>query len=178
MPSTRAVDSIPPRYPPLRGGTRLNWPREAMEDNAREIENPITGERIVFRRTAADTDGELLELDDFWVRPDHQVPEHLHPEMEERWEVIEGAARFHIGGSEVSAAPGDVVVAPPGTAHSTANAAGGPTHVRIQMRPALRWEEFVVRLFQAARDGQTDERGVPNAELLREFHRELAPPPG
>jgi mannose-6-phosphate isomerase-like protein (cupin superfamily) len=153
-----------------------------MSDTEREIENPITGERIVFRRTAADTDGELLELDDVWVRPNHQIPEHVHPEMEERWEVIEGAARLHIGGVEVLAERGDIVIAPPGTAHSTGNAGGGETHVRIQMRPALRWEEFVKRLFQAARDGQTDERGIPNppllAELLREFHRELAPPPG
>lgn len=153
-----------------------------MEDNEREVENPVTGERIVFRRTAEDTNGELLELDDYWVQPDHRVPEHVHPEMEERWEVIEGAARFHIDGVEISAEPGDVVVAPPGAAHSTANASGGETHVRIQMRPALRWEDFVLRLFNAARDGQTDDRGVPNpqllAKLLREFHRELAPPPG
>jgi quercetin dioxygenase-like cupin family protein len=152
-----------------------------MNEPEREIENPITGERIVFRRTAADSGGELLELDDFWVRPDHQVPEHVHPEMEERWEVIDGAARFRLDGVEISARPGDVVVAPPGTPHSAANAARGETHVRIQMRPALRWEEFVVRLFRAARDGETDERGVPNprllAELLQQFHRELAPPP-
>src|SRR5215211_82349 len=109
-----------------------------MDNPGREIVNPVTGERIVFRRTAADTNGELLELDDFWVRPDHQVPEHVHPEMEERWEVIEGAARFRLGGVEISAEPGDIVVAPPGTAHSTANAGRGETHVRIQMRPALR----------------------------------------
>jgi len=30
-----------------------------------EIRNPITGERIVFRRTATETNGEFLELDDF-----------------------------------------------------------------------------------------------------------------
>ena len=101
--------------------------------------------------------------------------------MEERWEIIEGAARFRIDGIEISAEPGDIVVAPPGTVHSAANVSGGETRVRIQMRPPLRWEEFVVRLFQAARDGRTDEHGVPDrpllAELLREFHRELAPAP-
>src|SRR3954469_18204764 len=156
MPFTCAVDSIRPRYPqPQRQAIQLA--RSAMDDTEREIENPITGERIVFRRTAADTNGELLELDDFWPHPDNRVPEHVHPAMEERWEVIEGAARFRLDGVDVSAEPGDVVVAPPGTAHSTANAGGGGTHVRIQMRPALRWEEFVRRLFQAARDGQTNE---------------------
>lgn len=53
----------------------------------REIENPATGERIVFRRTAEETGGELLEMDDFWARTDHQTPEHVHPAMEERWQA-------------------------------------------------------------------------------------------
>jgi hypothetical protein len=35
------------------------------------------------------------------------------------------------------------------------------------MRPALRWQELVVRLF----------RGDDVADLVREFPRELAPPP-
>ncbi len=44
-----------------------------------ELVNPITGERIVFRKTAADTDGTLLEMDDFWTQPGHRAPEHVHP---------------------------------------------------------------------------------------------------
>ncbi len=56
-----------------------------------------------------------------------------------------------------------------------------PVHLRIQMRPALRWEMFVERLFALARDGHTDERGMPDPklmiELLREFPREVAPAP-
>ena len=144
-----------------------------------EIENPVTGERIVFLRTAADTNGELLELDDFWARPDHRVAEHVHPEMEERWEVIDGTVRFQVDGVEHTAGTGDVVVAPAGARHASWNAGNGPAHLRIQMRPARRWEDFVVSLFAAARDGRTDDQGVPEPalmlELLREFHRELAP---
>ncbi len=48
------------------------------------------------------------------------------------------------------------------------------------MTPALRWEKFTRRLFTAAHEGRTDDQGMPErqllAELLREFHRELAPP--
>jgi hypothetical protein len=36
------------------------------------------------------------------------------------------------------------------------------------MRPALRWEEFVRRLFA----------GEPPSELLREYRSEIAPPSG
>lgn len=47
------------------------------------------------------------------------------------------------------------------------------------MRPALRWEQFIERLFALARDGHTDKRGMPDptliTELLHEFPREIAP---
>ena len=51
----------------------------------------------------------------------------------------------------------------------------------LELSPALRWLECVERLFAAARDGRTDERGTPEPALmralLREFAAELAPPP-
>lgn len=146
-----------------------------------ELVNPITGERIVFRKTAADTDGRLLEMDDFWTQPGHRAPEHVHPEMQERWEVIAGTASFRIAGNEWTAGPGEVVIAPPGVPHLAWNPTDEPVHLRIQMRPALRWEQFVERLFALARDCHTDERGMPDPtlmmEMLREFPREIAPVP-
>jgi hypothetical protein len=51
------------------------------------IENPVIGERISFRQTAADTNGELLEFD-VALTPDGHVPGmHVHPAQEERFEV-------------------------------------------------------------------------------------------
>jgi mannose-6-phosphate isomerase-like protein (cupin superfamily) len=144
-----------------------------------ELVNPVTGERIVFLRTAADTGGELLEMEDTWTRPGHRAAEHVHPGMEERWEVLSGAAAFRVGGVERVAGPAEVVIAPPGTPHVAWNPGDGEVRLRVEMRPALRWEEVVERLFALARDGRTDERGVPAladlAELLREFPHELAP---
>jgi len=146
-----------------------------------ELVNPITGERIVFRKTAADTDGTLLEMDDFWTQPGRRAPEHVHPEMQERWEIIAGTACFRLSGVEQTAEPGEVVVAPPGVPHLAWNPTAAPVHLRIQMRPALRWETFIERLFALARDGHTDEREMPDPtlmiELLREFPREIAPAP-
>jgi mannose-6-phosphate isomerase-like protein (cupin superfamily) len=133
----------------------------------REIENPATGERIVFLRTAVETGGELLEMDDHWTRPRHATAPHVHPEMEERWEVIAGTVCFRIGDEELTAGPGDVVVAPAGVTHNAWNPASEPVHLRIQMRPALRWEEFVRRLFGGKE---------PLSELVREFRSEIAPP--
>ena len=129
------------------------------------IENPATGERVTFLRTAADTGGELLEMEDLWVRADHSTAPHIHPGMEETWEVLAGRAGFRIGDDEFEAGPGERVVAPRGVLHSAWNLSGGETLLRITMRPALRWEEFVVRLFTA-----------PGADLLTDFPEELRLP--
>ena len=147
-----------------------------------ELVNPVSGERIVFLRTAADTHGRLLEMDDFWTQPGHRTPEHIHPEMLERWEVLAGSVCFRIGGKERIAVPGEVVIAPPGVSHTARKVDAEPVHLRIQMRPALGWERFVERLFALVRHGHADAGRAPGetviAELLREFPREVTPAPG
>jgi uncharacterized RmlC-like cupin family protein len=129
----------------------------------------MTGERVTFVRTAADTGGELLELELVWPRPGRRAGEHVHPEMEERYEVLSGTAAFRIGSApEFTAGPGDTVIVAPGTPHLAWNPTGAEVRLRVEFRPALRWEEFVVRLFAGEE---------PLAGLMREFSREIAPPP-
>ena len=142
--------------------------------------NPVTGERVVFRRTAADTGGELLEFDNYWVRPGYRTAEHVHPGMEERWEVVSGRAGFRIGGVDRVAGPGRAGVGPAGPPHVRWKAAAGETHVRVEIRPALRWEEAIERLFAGIAAGRANDAGAPEAalvrELMRDFPDELAPP--
>jgi len=134
------------------------------------VENPATGERITFLATADDTAGELLVMDDVWTRPGHRAPEHIHPVIEERWEVLEGRAAFRIDGDEREAGPGDVVVAPPGTPHVAWNPTDGAVRLRVEMRPALRWEDFVVRLFEIGSDASAV------LALVSEFRSEIELP--
>lgn len=129
------------------------------------IENPATGERIAF---VSETPA-LLVMESVWTRPGRRAFPHVHPGMEERWAVLEGEGAFRIGdGAERRAGPGETVVAPPGTPHAAWNPTEGPVRLRIEMRPALRWREFVERLFAAG--------GIPDADLLREFAEEVAAP--
>ena len=118
-------------------------------------------------------------MDDFWVRADHRTPEHVHPTMEERWEVIAGSVRFEIGGVERTMGPGETIVAPPGTPHTARNIGEEPAHLRLQMRPALRWQEFVEKLFALpTRDGGDGSEEIDAdalAALVAEFDREIAP---
>jgi quercetin dioxygenase-like cupin family protein len=129
---------------------------------ARTVENPVTGERVTFVSSSP----ELLVMESVWPRPGRRTPEHVHPEMEERWRVIAGRAAFRIGAEELEAGPGETVVAPPGTPHVAWNPTGGEVRVRIEMRPALRWQELVERLCA----------GESPAALLSEFPSEIAPP--
>ncbi|HYM45623.1 MAG TPA: cupin domain-containing protein [Solirubrobacteraceae bacterium] len=146
-----------------------------------ELVNPITGERIVFLKTSADTGGALLEMDACWTRPGHRAPEHVHPEMQERFEVITGTARFRIAGVEQTRRSGAVAVAEPGVPHLAWNPTEESVRVRIQMRPALRWERFVEQLFALAGDAHARGLDMPDpaslAELLRQFPQEIATAP-
>jgi quercetin dioxygenase-like cupin family protein len=148
-----------------------------------EIFNPATGERYAFLGTTGCTGGSLLELDGF-LAPSGGVPtEHVHPEQEERFELLAGASAFKLDGEELVAAPGDVVVVRPGVRHIWWNCGASEVHARITFRPALRTEEFLRTLFGLVEPGQTAGKGRPGllrgAVLMHEFQREvrLAWPP-
>jgi quercetin dioxygenase-like cupin family protein len=143
-------------------------------ERPREVENALTGETVRFIRTGDETGGELLVMEAHWSSPKHETPAHVHPAMEERWHVLEGRVGFRIGDEEVTAGPGEQVSAPPGVLHTNWNVGGGPALMRIEMRPPLRWEEFVRQLFALASEGlegAVAQRSV--TELLSEFAPEI-----
>ena len=107
------------------------------------IENERTGERIEFLVETA----ELLRMEVTWTQPGARSLRHTHPGMEERWEVLEGRGAFEIDGITTEAGPGSWIVAPAGRPHLAWNPTDDPVRLLIEMRPALRWAEFVRRLF-------------------------------
>ena len=109
------------------------------------IENPRSGERVEFVSETS----EVLTMLTTWTRPGHRATEHVHPNMEERFEVLEGRAAFRIDDVEVVAAAGEVVVVPPGSRHLAWNPTDAPVRLKIEMCPGLRWAEFTRRLFEA-----------------------------
>ncbi len=144
------------------------------------LDNPVSGERIIFRKTAADTDGDLLSIE-LVLAPDGHVPgAHVHPIQEERFEVVEGALKIQKGLRIVTAHPGDTVVVPPGTVHRFENAGDEPSHVLVEVRPALRMEELFETSVALARQGRTTSRGMPHpldlALFMRNFEAEVRAP--
>jgi quercetin dioxygenase-like cupin family protein len=75
-----------------------------MAKAGEEFVNPVTGLRTIFRKTAEETSGELLQVD--WIgEPGWSTgPDHVHPYQEERFEVLSGRLGLRVGGSSVSMA--------------------------------------------------------------------------
>lgn len=148
------------------------------EDNP--LVHPVTGERIVFRKRARDTGGELMEMN-FYLGPSGFVAApHVHPFQEERFEISGGPSMFRIGTEERLVEPGETVVVPPGTPHVWWNPSDREVTTLIQFRPALDTETFFETYFGLARDGKVNKQGLPNPlqlmVLARAYHREVQLP--
>jgi quercetin dioxygenase-like cupin family protein len=140
-----------------------------------EIVNVVTGERLVFRATSADTNGEYVLVETF-VQPGGQVAaKHLHPNQEERFEVLTGQVGFQLGKEQLVAGPGERITVPAGTAHKFWNAGDEEASFRCEVRPALGFERLLSTMFALARDGKVNRKGMPNVirlAVIANHHRE------
>ena len=138
-----------------------------MEFPGQVIENPVSGERITFRRTGADTGGELLAFD-LELQPDGAVPgKHVHPSQEERFTVVSGRMKFRKGLRTVIAEAGDVVVVPAGTPHKFENAGDEVAHVQVEVRPRSTWSSCSARPSGWPRRGAPFAAGCPSRSTSR-----------
>jgi quercetin dioxygenase-like cupin family protein len=126
------------------------------------LENPVTGEVLIFHRTSEQTDGELVVVETV-VRPGGFVAAaHVHPQQSERFEVLEGRLGLRVGRKELLAGPGEVALVPAGTPHQFWNAGDGDARFLCEVRPALRFESLIETMFTLAAEGKTNRRGMPN----------------
>jgi mannose-6-phosphate isomerase-like protein (cupin superfamily)/uncharacterized protein YndB with AHSA1/START domain len=134
------------------------------------------GVRVEILRTAAQTDGELLEADVVGRARGFLAQTHVHARQVERLEVLEGALELGVAGRVRRLGPGEAIEVPPGTPHRQRPGGQGPGRVRIQVRPAGRTEEFLHRLAQMSAAGGFLPGGWPRplagAALLLDFATE------
>jgi quercetin dioxygenase-like cupin family protein len=126
------------------------------------LTNPVTGETLIFRRTAAETDGESVLVETI-VRPDGFVAAaHVHPNQRERFEVLDGLVELRIGHEKRIAKPGDVALVPPGIPHRFCNVGDSDARFLCEIRPALQFESLIETMFTLAHQGKTNRKGLPN----------------
>jgi quercetin dioxygenase-like cupin family protein len=145
------------------------------------VEDPVLKQRLCFSRTT-DPDGtEVLHVE-IWVDPGGGVTPHVHPAMEERFEVFEGRPSFLYGRAWTTAAPGETVVVPAGTRHSYRNRGDEVAHMVCHARPPSTLQEFLEETVALSRAGRIATRwalptsvgGLREALTMAERHRDMA----
>ena len=119
------------------------------------VADPILRQRYRFSR-----EGDMLRVE-LWAQPGAFVPEHLHPALEERWEVVEGDVVFRIDGRRRTAGPGDRLTAPAGVRHSFENPGPGEARLLVEVDPALELQEFLTDAATLNASGRFTRRGLP-----------------
>ena len=154
---------------------------QGIGTEANPLVHPGTGERIVFRRRARDTAGELLEVT-LYSAPTGFVPSpHRHPSQEERLEISCAPMNVLIGDVERVYQPGEVAIVPPGVLHVVWNSTDKEITALMQFRPALATETMFETFFGLARDGKVGKNDLRDKlhllALARTYRREMQLPP-
>ena len=122
------------------------------------VDNPSTGERFSFRKTAVETDGELLEFD-LTLQPGSRQELHIHAGQDVTVRSRSRSLIVLMDGEEHDLAPGDTLVVPRGKVHQILNPSGREIRANVEIRPAANFD-----LFLAQFHGFMTEEGPPKSD--------------
>lgn len=129
------------------------------ESNAEVIVDPVFGYRLALRHEQGVLRGE------FWVDPGGGGKiEHVHPQIEERFDVLEGTITYRADGRRHTAHAGERFTVPSGTRHSFQNTGNTVAHLVVDMEPAERMEQLFRDAAALAREGKwrvVGRQGIP-----------------
>jgi quercetin dioxygenase-like cupin family protein len=131
-------------------------------DKGQTLVNPVTGERMTFVETAAETNGERVVIE---LRADPSgavAAAHLHPSQWETFTVVSGTLGARIAGRQAELGAGQTIGVAPGVSHTWWNAGDDELVFRCEIRPALQFESLIETMFSLAADGKTNKKGMPN----------------
>jgi quercetin dioxygenase-like cupin family protein len=145
-----------------------------MAKAGQTFENPVTGERMVFNKTAYESNGTVLDIE-FFVKPNsgQGLAAHFHPYFAERVEIIAGLAHYKLGGTELPANAGDMVMLPKDVPHVHPwNTGNDMLHWRKitqldkpDMELLLASAGFFESLYALAQQGKAGKDGLPKNPL-------------
>jgi mannose-6-phosphate isomerase-like protein (cupin superfamily) len=123
---------------------------------AKPIEDPLFRQRYAFTRN-----GDALRIE-IWTQPGGGVlAEHVHPNLEERYEVLEGEVTFRVDQKPRRAGPGERLVVPAGVRHSFQTTGQGIAHLVVDADPALELRESIEEGVRLARTEKLTASGKP-----------------
>ena len=124
-------------------------------------EDPVLRMRSRFWRTTEEGH-EVLHVET-WVDPGGGVTPHIHPAMEERFEVVDGRPEFLAGRRWNVAEAGETVVVPAGTRHAFRNRGSEVAHLLCSARPPSTLQEFLEDAAALSRAGAITRRALPSS---------------
>ena len=127
-----------------------------------QIENPVTGERLVFHETAAETKGERVVFETIVQPGGFVAAAHVHPFQSERFAVLAGTLGMRRGKEKVELRADETVTVEPGTAHKFWNAGDDEVRFVCTVTPALQFERLIATMYSLAAAGKTNRKGMPS----------------
>ncbi len=132
-------------------------------------------EPLVVRTSAEETGGEFVRFElTLYPRERADEPEaalhhrrwpidfpteHVHPNQDERWEVLRGGLYVSTGGTEKQLGEGEAVTLPAGVPHRIWNPLDEPSRVGLEFHPAHDAQSLTETLFVLAQLGEITETG-------------------
>jgi quercetin dioxygenase-like cupin family protein len=144
------------------------------------VVDPVLRQRYRFERTTEADGGELLVVDTY-VDPGGGVTPHVHPAMDERFEVLEGEMSFLAGRKWVAVPAGEAIDVPAGTRHAYRNRSDAPAHFVAHVRPPSSLQEFLEDVGRMSKAGKITRHGLPKGldgvlqgVVMAHHYREMA----
>ena len=145
----------------------------------------IPGEDIVILEPAVNDTQDVLVLDvirEPFDIENYDLPAehgHIHPNQEERFEVVSGRARFLIGDKYVELGPGDVGIVPPYTIHHWMALDDAPVRVKTYFDPSLDVDMWFEHFQKHIADDSMDlfQAAVISREFAESAPLPVDPPP-
>ena len=138
------------------------------------------GSVYAVTKSAADAGGEFVEMEFTLPTGSISPPPHVHAELVEEYEVIEGSFEVMVDGHWRLLAPGQSASVPAGALHTFKNRSGSTVRVRNVHRPPARFEDYIEHIYRLTRA-----RGITRARdpriplylsmLMLEYPETLAP---
>jgi mannose-6-phosphate isomerase-like protein (cupin superfamily) len=124
--------------------------------------NPVTDESIDILEVGADEEGERL-LGRLRVEPHGSGPPlHVHPSLDEWYEVEAGELTVHLDGNTRVLTSGQTAVVPKGSVHGFENRSDEPVTFVGGSRPGRRLIHILATLCGLAHDDELDDQGRPS----------------
>jgi quercetin dioxygenase-like cupin family protein len=127
-----------------------------LRGDSKLIADPLFRQRYGFSRH-----GNVLRVE-IWTDPGGGVlAEHVHPKLEERYEVLEGEVTFRVERKPRRAGRGERLVVPAGVRHSFQNTGAGIAHLVVEVEPALELRESIEDGVKLGETGKLTASGRP-----------------